>query len=85
MRKKTKKRKRKISTDLFLARSSGSPFPVYKTLQQSESYTKKEIEEAFHHLHDADVKLKSTGQNAKLILESTLFKICGNGEEKKTG
>ena len=79
--KKPKKRKKKASTDLLLARSSGSPFPVYKTLQQAESYTEQEIVQAFHHLHDADVKLKSTGQNPKLILESALFKICGSGED----
>ena len=81
---KTKKRKKKASTDLLLARSSGSPYPVYKTLQQADSYTEQEIVEAFHQLHDADVKLKSTGQNAKLILESALFKICGSTEEMKT-
>jgi hypothetical protein len=42
-----------------------------------------EIIEAFYHLHDADVKLKSTGQNAKLILESVLFKVCGKVEDTK--
>ena len=74
--KKSRKNKKKTTTDLLLSKSSGSPFPVYKILQQAESYTEQEIIDAFHHLHNADVKLKSTGQNAKLVLESVLFNIC---------
>ena len=52
--------------------------------ENAGSYPFQEIVDAFHHLHDADVKLKSTGQNAKLILESVLFKICGAINDRKT-
>ncbi len=81
--KKSKKLKKKTSTDLILARSSGSPFPIFQTLRQSGAYTKQEIVEAFHHLHDADIKLKSTGQNPRLILESALFHIYGSVEDRR--
>ena len=77
------KRRKKASTDLLLGRSAGSPYPVFQILRQSGTYDMHEIIEAFYHLHDADVKLKSTGQNAKLILESVLFKVCGRVEDTK--
>ena len=67
--------KKKTITDLLIAKTPKSPYPVYMMLQQSENFTKKELIHAIESLREADLRLKSTGQNPKLILEGAVFKI----------
>lgn len=67
--------KKKPITDLLIVKTPKSPYPVYKMLQQSENFTKKELIHALDSLREADLRLKSTGQNPKLILEGAVFKI----------
>ena len=64
-------------TDLLILKSPKSPYPVYMMLKQSENFTKKELTHALESLREADLRLKSTGQNPKLILEGAVFKILG--------
>ncbi len=67
--------KKKPITDLLIAKTPKSPYPVYMMLKQSENFTKKELIHALESLREADLRLKSTGQNPKLILERAVFKI----------
>ncbi|MBW2592339.1 MAG: hypothetical protein JRE58_04935, partial [Deltaproteobacteria bacterium] len=72
---KTKKAA-KPTSDLVIAKNPRSPYPLYLLLKNSEKFILRELLDAMGYLSAADVKLKSTGQNPKLILEDVLFKIC---------
>ncbi len=65
----------KGKTDLVLAKNPKSAYPVYQTLLKSDAYSKKELLLAMNRLSEADVMMKSTGQDMKLILEKTLISI----------
>jgi DNA polymerase III subunit delta len=75
--KKTKKRpeakKGPANTDLEIA---NNPYPVYKLMLNSEKYTKTELIAALEHLGQVDVRLKSTRQRPKTVLEEAVFRIC---------
>jgi len=45
-------------------------------LQKSDRFTKNELIYALECLSEADLRLKKTGQNPKLVLENALIKIC---------
>ena len=74
--KKGAKKKSKLVTDLMIAKNPNNPYPVYILLQKSEKYTTAELIDAFECLSRADMRLKSTGQRPKLILEEAILKIC---------
>lgn len=74
--KKGTKKKSKLMTDLMIAKNPNNPYPVYLLLQKSERYTTAELIAAFECLSRADMRLKSTGQRPKLILEEAILKIC---------
>ncbi len=59
-----------------LLTSSAHPYPLYMTLKQSHNYTLQELIGALELLLDADLRLKSSGQNAKMVLENALLGIC---------
>lgn len=73
---KKKKRTKKVTTDLVLAKNPKSPYPVYLLLKNSASYAMDDLLKAFKILGDADYQLKSSGGNPKLILEHAIIKIC---------
>ncbi len=70
------KKKSKLVTDLIIANNPNNPYPVYILLQKSEKYTTPELIEAFECLRRADMRLKSSGQRPRLILEEAILKIC---------
>jgi len=74
--KKKKKKTDKWMSDFVIVKNPNSPIPVYKLLKNSERFTKNELISALEILSEADVRLKSTGQNPKLILEQAIIKIC---------
>jgi DNA polymerase-3 subunit delta len=59
-----------------LLTSSAHPYPLYKTLKQSHNYTLEELIGALELLFDADLRLKGSGQNAKMLLEHAVLGIC---------
>jgi DNA polymerase-3 subunit delta len=59
-----------------LLTSNVHPYPLYKTLQQSHNYTLEELIGALELLLDTDIRLKSSGQNAKMVLEHAVLGIC---------
>ena len=69
--------KSKLSTDLLVAQNPNNPYPVYQMLLRSERFTTNELIEDLKRLSEADLRLKSTGGNPKIILEKVIFHICG--------
>jgi DNA polymerase-3 subunit delta len=72
---KEKKRK-KIRTDLMLARNPKNVYPVYQLLKKSARFSKTELMTAIDSLNETDVQLKTSSQDPKLILERLVLKIC---------
>jgi DNA polymerase-3 subunit delta len=70
------KKKKKIQTDLLLARNPKNAYPVYQLMKKSERYSKTELLEAVGLLNETDAQLKLSGQDSKLILERLVFKLC---------
>jgi DNA polymerase-3 subunit delta len=69
-------RKRKVKTDLLLARNPKNAYPVYQLLKKSERYTQTELLAAVDDLNETDAQLKISAQDPKLILERLIFKLC---------
>jgi DNA polymerase-3 subunit delta len=67
---------RTYKTDLLLAKNPGNPYPVFLILQNTDNYTKEDLTAAFEALHHADLRLKSTSQNPRLVLEKVILAIC---------
>ncbi len=57
--------------------SNAHPFAIYMTLKQSDNYTLEELIVALEVLLDADIRLKRSGQDAKMVLEHAILRICG--------
>lgn len=76
---KSKKAKNggKGASDVVLAVNPKSAYPVYQTLLKADKYTPQELVNAMARLNQADLQLKSTGQDAAMILKKTLMGICG--------
>lgn len=78
---KTKKRRDSKKdlpiTDLEI---SNNPYPVYRLLLNSEKYTKKALVEALEHSGEADIRLKTTKQKPKTVLEEVIFRICNTSD-----
>jgi DNA polymerase-3 subunit delta len=72
-----KKKKNKATTDLLIAKNPKNAYPIFQLFNKSERYTKEELLEAVNSLNEADKKLKSSGQNPKLVLEKVVLDICG--------
>lgn len=67
----------KTRHDVVLAPNANNPYPVYQTLLKSEKYSRQELLAAMSLLNQVDVRLKSTGQDAVLVLDKAVVEICG--------
>ncbi|BBO72787.1 hypothetical protein DSCW_02040 [Desulfosarcina widdelii] len=76
---KPAKRKKKPSSDLVLARNPKSPFPVFQTLKKADNFSLEELTSAVDSLSKTDLRMKSTGQDSRLLLEALLIGLCRNG------
>ena len=74
---KKKPKKSKLTTDLGIVKNPNNPYPVYQMLKKSERFTKQELLAALNHLSETDLRIKSLGQNPKIVLEDLLFRIFG--------
>ena len=72
-KKKREIKKRKPVTDLEIP---DNPYPVFKMLIKSEKFTKNELIDDMEHLGQADLRLKTTKQRPKIILEEVILGIC---------
>jgi DNA polymerase III subunit delta len=75
-KKRAGKKKTGARSDLFLAGKGRSPYPVYKTLQKAERFTRSELIQAIRQLSEADRRMKRSGLSGQLILEHVIFAIC---------
>ena len=75
-RNKPSKRKKKPSSDLVLARNPKSPFPVFQTLKKADNFSLEELTAAVDSLSQTDLRMKSTGQDSRLLLEALLIGLC---------
>ena len=62
--------------DLLIAKNPKNAYPVYRMFQKSDKFTLVELFCIFEQLSLANLKFKSTGQDAGLILEEVIFNIC---------
>jgi DNA polymerase III delta subunit len=48
------------------------------TFRQSNNFTMAELTRALELLLDADIRLKTSGQNASIVLENATLRICAD-------
>jgi len=70
------KKKNASSSDLLLAGKGRSPYPIYKTLQKAERFTRSELLQILKMLGEADRRLKRSGPTGRIILEHVILTIC---------
>ena len=68
-----------------LLRGNAHPFVVYKALAHSDNYTFDELAGALEILFDTDIRLKTSGQDARLVLEHAILRICGACPDSRGG
>ena len=59
-----------------LLTNNAHPYAVYMTFRQSDNHTMRELTSALEFLLDADIRLKTSGQDAKMVLEQGILRIC---------
>jgi DNA polymerase III delta subunit len=74
-KKRTAKR-RAPQTDLMIVKNPKNPYPVYQLFLNADNYTREELLLAFERLAAADLRLKSSGEKKRLILEQAIAAIC---------
>jgi len=75
-KKKPVKKKRTVSSDLFIAKNARSPYPLYQLFKKAEKFRKDELFFCYEELKKADLELKSSGKDPKLIIVNVIFRIC---------
>jgi len=73
---KPSKKKEKTKTDLGIVKNPQNPYPVFQMAQRAQGFSLRELQTAMETLSDADVQMKSTPKNPRLILEKVIFSIC---------
>jgi DNA polymerase-3 subunit delta len=71
-----KKNKKAASSDLVLAKNPKSPFPVFQTLKKADNFSLDTLISAMIDLSEIDLRMKSTGQDPRMLLETFLIKLC---------
>ena len=82
--KKTKKKKNKQPADIMVAPNPNNAYPVYQMLKKSDNFTMDQLLDLYASFNKADMALKRSAMDAKMILETLVFRICG-GNNRKTG
>jgi len=70
------KKKVAVQSDLLMAGKGRSPYPVYKTLQKAEQFSRGELLGSIRMLGDADRRLKRSGSSGRIVLEHVILSIC---------
>jgi len=71
-----KKPKKAATSDLVLAKNPKSPFPVFQTLKKADNFSIEALTTAMVDLSQIDVRMKSTGQDPRMLLETFLIGLC---------
>ena len=61
---------------MIIARNPKNSYPVYQLLKKSELFTKTDLTDALDLVNEADIQLKSSPQDPKLVLEKVIMSIC---------
>ena len=72
-------RKKKVNTDLGMAKNPNNPYPVFQSLLKAENFSREELMQALETLSQADIRLKTTPLNHKIVLEDMIMRICRKG------
>jgi DNA polymerase-3 subunit delta len=75
-KKKLKTKKGMPRTDLLIAQNPKNPYPVYKSMQKAEGFSKNDLLRIVETLSSADGMLKSTGHSPASVLENIVLSIC---------
>ena len=78
-RAKKQSKQPKVQGDLLLAKNPKNAYPVYQTLLKAANFSMPELTAAMDRLRHTDLVLKTTGQNAKIVIEQAVMHICGYG------
>jgi len=73
---KGKKGKKAAFSDLLLAKNPKSPYPVFQTLKNADAFSLDALTAAIATLSGTDRRMKSTGQDPRLLLEAFLIDFC---------
>ena len=73
-----RKKKARVSTDLVLAKNPANTYPVYQLLKKSDRFSRADLLKALEAVAEADIRLKSSPLNPRLILERVVWAICGS-------
>jgi DNA polymerase-3 subunit delta len=71
-----KKKKTRVASDLVLARNPANAYPVYILFKKADGFRREELLAAIPRLSAADVQLKSSTLNPRLILERVVWQVC---------
>jgi DNA polymerase III subunit delta len=71
-----KKQKKTATSDLVLAKNPKSPFPVFQTLKKADHFSLEALASTMVDLCETDVRMKSTGQDPRILLETFLIGLC---------
>jgi len=71
-----KKKPSKLAGDLLIARNPRNPYPVYQSFKKAERFSKEELFSCLGLLEKADLRLKSTSLEPRLVLEEVILSIC---------
>lgn len=63
-------------TDLVMSKSAGNPYPAYQTFLAAGHFSRRELIEAVACMSEADILLKTSGQDHRVILERLVYNIC---------
>jgi DNA polymerase-3 subunit delta len=69
-------KKSRTDTDLIMAKNPNSPYPLFLLFQKCQQFRLTQLIDALAAIGDADLQLKSSGQNPRLVLERLLLGIC---------
>ncbi|MBI5894554.1 MAG: hypothetical protein HZB24_00570 [Desulfobacterales bacterium] len=74
---KSRKGSKRESFDLALASNPGNAYPIYQTLLKADNFGDKELVSAMVRLSETDMRLKSSGQDAAVLMKNLMMAICG--------
>ena len=74
--KKKKAKKKGKPTEMLIAARAGSLYPIYMNYKKAANFSEKELWQAFVKLKEADLQLKGSGLEPRLILEYLVINIC---------
>lgn len=63
-------------SELALASNPANAYPVFQTLVKSGNYQRTELMDALEWLSEADLRLKSTGQDGAMVIRTAVMTIC---------